>query len=176
MITHGVDMKRIIIPALIVVSLFLSGCASNFISYQDRSIQKIYPVEGIPKDTIFNEAKIWLAESFKNSVKGTALDDRNTGILICNGAMPLPCGTDFRCLGTNGDKLIYTMKIETRDARFRIIYSNLARRYGPSNPAIAGIETDQMIIEDTSLITSKLIDIGYDLQKTIMQSKKQGSW
>ena len=169
-------MRNKQIKVLIAASILLSACASRFTSYQGKEIQKIYPTEGVAKDTIFNKTKIWLAENFKNSVAGTALSDPNTGTLICKGAMPLPCGTDFRCAGVRGDDLIYTMKIEARDGRFRITYSNLARRYGPGTPANTGTETDQMIIEDTSLIASKLIDIGNGLQNYIVSAKKQESW
>ena len=109
--------------------LLLTNCAGyQKIPPQEARLQRIYQLQGMTKDVIFDRTLAWMAETFVSSKNVIELKDKENGKIIGKGATfftrdPLkivrnPCR--------------YTMIIDIKDNKIRITYKNLSSMVGPN--------------------------------------------
>lgn len=116
---------------LIVAALV--GCASaQPIAPDEASFEITVDAAGVPRDKIHDGAKIWIAANFKSSRAVIDLDDKPAGILIGNGRIAYPC-SGIECLAKGAWKIGFKMRLDARDGRFRLQFSNLTLIVPPPN-------------------------------------------
>ncbi len=127
--------------ALIFIALLVSGCATGVhpVAQEDLSFNNVYQAPGVPQDEIIPAANIWVAENFRSAQDVVQHVDETT--LIVKGNLPYPC-KGFECVGRGNLRIGFTMRVDARDERFRVEFSqielpiNQQREYDRLRPVI----------------------------------------
>ena len=111
--------------ATIGAILALNGCTSvQPIIESDRTFERVVNAPGYKKEQIYNSTKIWIAENFKSAKAVIELDSKEEGILIGNGIIKYPCD-GMECLAKSDWKVPFTMRVDIKDQKFKISFSNI---------------------------------------------------
>ncbi len=114
-------MKKYIF--LLVGLLFLFNCAGyQRIPPEEAQLQKIYELQGMTKDVIFDKTIAWMAETFVSSKNVIELKDKENGKIIGKGVM--------RKTQMVGHSCTFTMIIDIKHSRIRITLKNLRAMLG----------------------------------------------
>jgi hypothetical protein len=127
--------------SLVLFCLTLFGCAGMHpVAETDRSFERIVEVTGYSKDQIYSFSKIWVAENFKSAKAVIEYDNKEEGVIIGNGVIPYPCSGGLSCMGTADWKVPFTMRIDIKDQKFRLTFSNIRLVWpdAPGRPAYDG--------------------------------------
>ena len=117
---------------LVMSFLFLSSCAGlQQVTNEDRTFERVFEAPGYSKEQIFNGTKIWIAENFKSSKAVLEYENKETGTIIGNGIIPYPC-KGLECIGKAEWKVPFTMRVDIKDEKFRLTFSNLHLSWPPS--------------------------------------------
>lgn len=121
---------------LLLTPIIFFGCADlNQVTEEDfnKPFEFVFEVPGKTKDEIFSASKAWIAQTFVSGKAVTEDADKEAGRIIGNGRIPYPC--DHGCYGKSDQSFGFSMRIDIKNEKFRIIYSN-ALIYRP--PTTAG--------------------------------------
>ncbi len=124
------SVRRLLVMAGACLSLpVLSGCAAVKVDVVsvDQPLSGVYEVAA-PKAKIFSVSKQWLAENFRSAKAVIEYESAEEGTVIGNASIPYACvdmsawtcSTQARVL-----KIAFTMRMDAKDNRFRLQYSNL---------------------------------------------------
>jgi hypothetical protein len=122
-----------------VVTLFtLAGCVSvEPLSEDQKTFSVVKDVPGATKDQIHTGAKIWIAENFRSAKAVIEYDNKEDGTLIGNGSVKYPC-SGVECVAKHDWYIPFTMKIEGKDGKMRMSFSNIRVAWPPSSSGPAG--------------------------------------
>ena len=85
-------------------------------------IDNITKAEGLSKNTLYSNAKVWLASFFNSATDVIKLDDKENGIIIAKGLF------NFSTTGLLGlpqdNNCFFTLKIYCKEERFRVIWTD----------------------------------------------------
>jgi len=120
-------VKKII--AATVISLGLVGCMTPMTSTQQAmpEISQVIEVPNKTKDQIFEDSKIWIAQSFKSANNVIQYSDKSTGSIIGKGNIPYPCDGFIDCGAFGNDKVNFTIKIDTKENKARVTINDVTR-------------------------------------------------
>ncbi|EHU1491220.1 DUF4468 domain-containing protein [Acinetobacter baumannii] len=120
-------MKKIIVAT--VISLGLVGCMTPMTSTQQAmpEISQVIEVPNKTKDQIFEDSKIWIAQSFKSANNVIQYSDKSTGSIIGKGNIPYPCDGFIDCGAFGNDKVNFTIKIDTKENKARVTINDVTR-------------------------------------------------
>lgn len=111
--------------AVLLVSLSLFGCASMEAVQEDQlTFSQVYEVPGYSKGQLFDGVKVWISENFRSGKSVIDHVDKEAGLIIGNGAMNYPC-SGLDCVGYEGHLIYYTMRVDVKDEKFRLTFTNL---------------------------------------------------
>jgi hypothetical protein len=162
--------------ALLVVLLFIGGCASAAVMREraEHTFEKIFDAPGYSKDQIFERSKIWIAENFKSAKAVVEYENKEAGTIIGNGVIPYPC-SGFECIGTGGWKAHFTMRVDIKDQRFRLTFSNLRLSWPP---APGRTSYDGPIGSENSLgkVRDALLPFGDQMLASFGKATKKDNW
>ncbi len=165
--------------AIFGITLILSGCASmQPVSEADRSFERVVDASSYSKDQIYTATKIWIAENFKSAKSVIELDSKDDGIIIGNGIIQYPC-SGMDCLSKSNWKVPFTMRVDMKDQKFKISFSNIKLSWpssyssGISSPAYNGPVNSQ---GDMDAIKPALLKFGDDILASINSSKNNSDW
>lgn len=148
-------MKKIIVYFIILASVFLQSCASTYggkVTPDQLTFQKVYEINDIKSDEIFDRTLEWMAKSFSDFREVIELKDRERGKIIGNGIVK------FKDV-VNISDCKYMVNIDIKDGRFRIAYSN----YIWLGTALGNIPLDKKYhVEQVNLSFSKISDNLYN--------------
>ena len=162
------------------IILVITGCAGiQEAPKSELTIQKVYEIPGNPQDKIYNESKIWIAENFKSAKAVIEHDDPKSGTLIGNGIIKYPCqGLD--CVAKNDWKVYFTMRLDTKDDKFRLTFTNLMLSWPPSYNTTFGYQKGAEVAVwqqgDVDAIKPELLAIGNSMASAINKSSQKSSW
>ena len=175
-------MKQLIVSVIAFFAVAI-GAASAATPAQLAEVQKpieqVFEAPGHTKDEIYNAAKIWIAESFRSAKAVIEYDNKDEGTIIGNGLIPYPCKGAFDCLGKPDWKVRFTVRIDTKDDKFRLTFSNMnltwpaAYRSGIATPAHDGPIYSK---KDRDKIGAALLAFGPQLTASIGQAKTNDDW
>ncbi len=156
--------------------IFLTGCATTPpIPEENKTFNKIVEAKGKTKDEIYISAKSWLAETFKSSKAVIEVDSKEDGLIIGNGIIPYPC-TGLECMGREGWKVPFTMKIEIKENKFKMTFSNILL----STPGQAGVyppSTNPIYRQgDLDKIKPELLKLTEQLSIAITKKEESKDW
>lgn len=159
--------------AAIVVLFALSGCA-GMQPAKETGIENIIDVPGLSKDHIYNGTKIWIADTFRSTKAVIESDDKDAGLLIGKGIISYPCN-GIECLGTGDYKISFTMRIDIKDQKFRITYSNINFIMPPSVQIPSGLERG-VVQSEFDATRPALLALTDKLRTTIEKEKTTTNW
>tara|TARA_B110000003_G_scaffold264999_1_gene290362 strand:+ start:1927 stop:2895 length:969 start_codon:yes stop_codon:yes gene_type:complete len=86
-------------------------------------IDKITKSEGVSKKELYSNAKVWVASYFNSATDVIKLDDKENGIIIAKGLFSFTYTGIFGII--NSSNCYFTLKIQCKEERFRIIWTDL---------------------------------------------------
>lgn len=168
---------------LLAVSLLLSSItalASDAFNAPSQSFEKVFETPGHTRDQIFTSSKIWVAENFKSAKAVIEYESKEEGTLIGNGLIPFPCKGAFDCLGKGQWKVRFTMRVDMKDDKFRLTFSNIGLVWpaavynGVVSPANDGGPVHSQ--KDRDKIQAALLMFGPQLQAAMTTTSGKDDW
>ncbi|MDZ8118492.1 DUF4468 domain-containing protein [Pontiella agarivorans] len=141
-------MKKIYITLTVIASLLFSGCETTSISPADTDradLQYVVTLTDHSSEDIYTGLKLWVAENLKSAKAVIDYEDKEKGIIICNGIVPniiLKSGLSSIALQAE-----FKMKIEVKEGKARFTFSD----YG-----IVGRHSSTLYESEVSQIDTKL--------------------
>ena len=173
-------MKRILM--LGVLGFGLVGCMT-MPTPTDKKMEDVIEVIDVPnktKDQIFEDSKIWIAQSFKSANNVIQYADKETGSIIGKGNIQYPCDGFIDCGAFGNDKVNFTIKIDSKDNKARVGISDITRTslthvQGGFNINM-GQEAPINIIEHQQKISIKLKDVVGQYKTAITSNDLNKDW
>lgn len=172
-------MKKFILAAPLLFIFTLIGCASTYpVKQEDRTFENIVEVNGFTKDQIYVASKVWLAQTFASAKAVTEMDSQEAGILIGNGNTTYPC-EGIQCIATVDWRVKFTMRIDMKDDKFKIAFSNINLAWPSSYANGVNMPSHDAPVStqgDMDRIKPKLLALGDELKTAILQNKTNSNW
>lgn len=172
-------MKKVLLS--LVVGLGLVGCMTPMTPTQQNmpEITQVIEVPNKTKDKIFEESKIWIAQSFKSANNVVQYADKGTGSIIGKGNIKYPCDGFIDCGAFGNDNVNFTIKIDTKDNKARVIISDVTRTsltYVKGGVNNIGAEVPIVIVEHQQKIAAKLNGVIEQYKAAITSNKVSENW
>jgi len=177
-------MKRILVHTAFALGLFsmeLALAASPAkLAELNQPIEQVFEAPGYEKSQIYDAAKVWIAENFRSAKAVMEYDNKEEGTLIGNGLIAYPCKGAFDCLAKPDWKVRFTMRVDTKDGRFRLTFSNVglvwpaAVHNGVVSRANDGSPLNSQ--KDRDKISAALLDFGPQIQAALGKEKADDNW
>ncbi len=164
----------------ILVFQLLSGCAGmEPVGDADQTLSVVHEIPGVTKDRIFESSKIWIAENFRSAKKVIEYENKTDGVLIGNGSIKMPC-SGLECLAKSDWTASFTMRVDMKDDKIRLTYTNLGLSWPPkysfTTGSQPGYDGPVNTMGDLTAIKTSLLDLGNKLAQSIRDGKKPQSW
>lgn len=119
-------MRKIILLFALLISLVASA--------QDKPLTyaEVIQVEGKNQAEIFGGLREWVATSYVNGKAVTQMEDQATGTIILKALFPFKKGGVYKAYE---GKVDYTLKLQSKDGRFRVEMSGITHENKPGNAA-----------------------------------------
>jgi len=165
---------------LIMIVVFLTGCAGlQPIADADRTFERIVEAPGYSKEQIFNGTKIWIAENFKSAKAVLEYENKDAGTIIGNGIISYPC-SGLDCIAKADWKVPFTMRVDIKDQKFRLTFSNLHLSWPPSYNrtfgAQAGHDGPISTQSDLDAVKPELLKFGDQILASLGKEKSKKDW
>ena len=166
---------------IILIGLFLLvGCAGmQQITEADRTFERIVQVPGHKKDNIYDFTKIWIAENFRSAKAVIEYENKDAGTIIGNGAIKYPC-KGMECVAKNDWKVLFTMRVDTKDEKFRLTFSNLKLTWPPSYNSTFGAQRGHegpvSTKADLDTIKPVLLKFGDEIRSHMEKGATKNNW
>ncbi len=162
------------------ITLFLAGCAGlQPVTDADRTFQRVVQAQGYSEEQIFNGTKIWIAENFNSAKAVLEYENKNAGTIIGNGIIPYPC-SGLGCIAKADWKVPFTMRVDIKDQKFRLTFSNIRLSWPPSYSSTLGAQPghDGPVQNqgDIDTIKPKLLKFGDQLLASFNKDRKKSDW
>lgn len=175
-------MKKLLLIGFLGVGAVLSGCVA-LPTPTDKKMEDITEVIEVPaksKEQIFEDSKIWIAQSFKSANNVIQYVDRDTGSIVGKGSIQYPCDGFIDCGAFGNDRVNFTIKIDTKNNKARVVISDVTRTnltyvQGGYN-ANMGKEAPINIVEHQQKISIKLKGVIDQYKKAIIVSNLSENW
>ena len=170
-------MRKLII---FFFTLLLFGCASAYlVPDAERVFERVVEAPGYSQEQIFNGTKIWIAENFRSAKAVLEYENKDTGIIIGNGSISYPC-SGFECFGREDWKIPFTMRVDIKDQKFRLTFSNLRLTWPPSYNRVFGAQSglDRPLATRGEFNAARpaLLKFGDQLLASLSKDKKKDKW
>ncbi|MFL9585078.1 DUF4468 domain-containing protein [Stenotrophomonas sp. AB1(2024)] len=175
-------MKHLIV-SIIAFFAVATGAANAATPAQLAEVQKpveqVFEVPGYNKAQIYDAAKVWIAENFRSAKAVMEYENKDEGTLIGNGLIAYPCKGAFECMGKPDWKVRFTLRIDTKDDKFRLTFSNInltwpaAYGSGIATPAHDGPIHSK---KDREKISAALLLFGPGIQAALGKAKADDNW
>lgn len=168
------------IGALLFALFLLPGVctAAKDLTDEQRKTETVYEAPGHTSDQIFSAARMWMAENFKSSKAVIEYENRNEGTLIGNGSISYPC-EGYECLLKADWKVPFTMRLETKDGKFRVTFTNIHLAWPARYSSGIAISADDFPVrrqKDLDRIRPKLLNIGEAIQAAVISKQTSTDW
>jgi hypothetical protein len=171
-------MKKITI-LLILLFLFIGCAGMQQITETERTFERIVSVSGHKSSEIYDSTKIWIAENFKSAKSVIEYDNKDAGTIIGNGAINYPC-KGLECVAKSDWKVLFTMRVDTKDDKFRLTFSNLKLTWPPSYNSTFGAQSGHegpvSTKADLDAIKPALLKFGDEIRAHIERGATRSNW
>lgn len=122
--TLHATMKKFILLFALLVSLVATA--------QDKPLtySEVIQIEGKNQAEIFGGLREWVATSYVNGKAVTQMEDPTTGTIILKALFPFMKGGVYKAYE---GKVDYTLKLQSKDGRFRVEMSGITHENNPGN-------------------------------------------
>ncbi|MFK3846638.1 DUF4468 domain-containing protein [Stenotrophomonas sp. NPDC078853] len=143
------------------------------------TFQKVFDATGMSKEAIYGAGRQWIAENFRSSKAVIEYEDVAEGVIIGQANMPYPCASAMECLGKPDWTVRFTMRMEAREGRFRLTFTNV-RLHWPAkvNAGVAQPEFEGAVRRERDLekIRPKLEAFGAGIQSKLANRAASNEW
>ena len=176
LITNGLHYEKDFISGFL--GLGLVGCATTPQQPSEPvKFEKVYQIEGLNQAQVYDGARQWFATAFRSANAVIQYEDKTTGSIIGKGNMQYRCSGFADCMTvTAGDRVDFTVRVDTKDGKMRVSYDNLSH-YKPAQ-VISGVrynETNRPITENypsAKIIVDELNKSSDEMAEKSKHSKK----
>ncbi|MBG32959.1 DUF4468 domain-containing protein [Alcanivorax jadensis] len=173
-------MKIKAILSLTLITGLLVGCASmQPVADEDRTFDRVVEAPGHSKDDIYTATKVWIAENFKSAKSVIELDSKEDGIIIGNGVIPYPC-SGMDCMAKSDWSVPFTMRVDIKDSKFKIGFSNIKLSWPPSYNSVTGASSGHegpvSTQGDMDKIKPILLGFGDEILSSVNSHKSNSDW
>ncbi|MDQ1207285.1 hypothetical protein QE380_000208 [Acinetobacter baylyi] len=165
----------------LALSFGLVGCMTPMTPTQQNmpEITQVIEVPNKAKDQIFEESKIWIAKSFKSANNVIQYADKETGSIVGKGNIKYPCDGFIDCGAFGNDNVNFTIKIDTKDNKARVVISDITRTnltYVKGGVNNIGTEVPIVIVEHQKKIATKLNEVVEQYKTAITTKTSNQNW
>ncbi|BFM60404.1 DUF4468 domain-containing protein [Acinetobacter baumannii] len=176
---NGEIMQKFL--AVGVFSLGLAGCMTPITPTQQAmpEISQVIEVPNKSKDQIFEDSKIWIAQSFKSANNVIQYADKSTGSIIGKGNIQYPCDGFIDCGAFGNDRVNFTIKIDTKDSKARVTINDVTRTnltYVQGGVNNLGKEVPITILQHQQKIAVNLNNVIDQYKSAITSTKANENW
>lgn len=168
-------MKKLVFGSILAFGLVANAQAKDEKQVETLSqVQQVVEIPNISKDKIYSNSKQWVAINFKSANDVIQMDDKESGVLIGKGNFKYPCKS---CWLESKDLIKFTIKIEVKDNKSRITFSDI-QRHIPADINLGLPSYDVPVIYKGGRINGlqpvkeKFDDLIKDYQNTVIQTAK----
>lgn len=159
--------------------IFFNCAGPQLVPEGERNFGRIVDAPGYSKEQIFNNTKIWIAENFRSAKAVLEYENKDDGVIIGNSNIPYPC-SGFDCLGRGDWRIPFTMRVDIKDQKFRLTFSNLRLTWPPSYSRSFGTQpgVDRPLVteKEYKLVKPILLKIGDRLLASFNKEKGSDKW
>jgi hypothetical protein len=171
------SFNKVFVVAMVISML---GCAGmQPITEADRTFERIVHAPGHKKDTIYDSTRIWIAENFRSAKSVIEYEDKEIGTIVCKGAMKYP-GNGIEHLLKSDWNVLFTMRVDVKDERFRLTFDKLKLTWPPSYNSTYGIQSGYegpvKTKADLDAIKPALLNIGNRICSHIGKGHIRNDW
>lgn len=173
-------MRTIHALAVSILLLGASGLAEakrpTPVADGERTVVQVFDAAGHTRDEIFSASKMWIAENFRSAKAVVEYEDRGEGTIVGNGVIAYPCTGGFACrIRADAWSVGFTMKVESKDDRFRLTFTNVVLKlpssaYGPAHDEPVEWK------EDMDNIRAKLLEFGPQIVAQLSEAQTSSDW
>lgn len=171
--------KTLFISVIIFLTQTCLATTSEF-NAPTQSFEKVFDVSSYTRDQIFIASKIWIAQNFKSAKAVIEYESKEEGTIIGNGLITYPCKGTFDCLGKADWKVSFTMRIDIKDGKFRLTFSNVGLVWPAAvyNGAISAANNGGQVYiqKDRTKIQDALLLFGPLIQESMSTANKDDNW
>lgn len=120
-------MKKLRVLLFLIILL----CAESAHSQQLLTFSKVIEVENMDKQSIYLSLRNWISTYYRDSKEVIQMDDRESGIIVGKAIFIFPVKR-VAYLAYEGN-IWYTIKLLTKDGRFKVEVSNFIHENDPGN-------------------------------------------
>lgn len=174
-----VAWKRLAAAAVAATTLFSATATAATLTEEQRTIVQVFEAPGADKLTIYTAGRQWIAENFRSAKAVIEYESKDEGTIIGNGVMNYPCASAWECLGKPDWKVPFTMRLEAKDERFRLTFTNIHLFWPPGvNAGIRQPGHDSPVTspKDMAKIKPKLLEFGEDIKTSLSSRKADDNW
>lgn len=110
-------MKKIGPILMVVSAILLSGCAAPGANTPVLEVQDVHEVPGYSKEELYDQSKLWVAETFVDAKQVIEMADPDKGLLMANGSF------DLVFLGIQKPTR-FSLRLDVKDEKIRTTYKN----------------------------------------------------
>lgn len=177
-------MKRSTVIGLVAAAAALLACVQASakrpepLTEADRTVVQVFEAPGYTKDQVYSAARMWIAQNFKSAKAVIEYENKDEGVIIGNGNMAYPC-SGMKCMLTSDWRVPFTMKVETKEGRLRLTFTNIHLAWPPryssgiSSPAHDGPVQNR---KDLDAIRPRLLELGDQIVASMGQVKASEDW
>lgn len=177
-------MKKLFAGILAFVGIIGWGAAAAATPAQlaelNKPVEQVFDAPGYDKAQIYGTTKIWIAENFRSAKAVMEYENAEEGTLIGNGLIPYPCKGMFECIGKADWKVRFTMRVDTKDEKFRLTFSNIvlvwpaAVHNGVVSRANDGSQLNSK--KDREKISAALLEFGPRIRAALGKAQTSDDW
>lgn len=173
-------MSIVVRLGMLAVAGFLPMVAAAAdLTDEQRTLAQVFDAPGHDKAAIYTAGRQWIAENFKSAKAVIEYESKDDGTIIGNGNINYPCASAWECLGKPDWTVPFTMRLEAKDERFRLTFSNI-RLHWPAkiNAGIRQPEFDGPVrsAKDMDKIRPKLLMFGDQINASLVNQKAGDNW
>ena len=109
----------------------------------------------LAKPALYDRTVLWVAESFKSARAVIEFKDKEMGVIVGNGASAIDAGLSFFPVK---EPIKFKMKIDIRDNRYRMTFSNVITGEGRGEMAIEDVHPDSGYAQKVRALFANLAD------------------
>lgn len=164
-----------------ILSIILLLCSSlSFAAKEPLSeVVEIVELPNFTQKQIFDSAKIWMAQSFKSSNSVIQYEDITTGTIVGKGNMQYPCKGTWNCLAHENYLVFFTVKIDTKDNKARILFNDLKLKIPATvtgTTVIKSMDVDIHVEKDKEIIKNGLIEVIKQFKDSVQKNQVDNNW
>jgi hypothetical protein len=171
-------VKNIVIAS--ILSFGLVGCAiSPPVQSEPAKFEKIYEIQGLAKDQIYDGVRQWFAIAYKSADAVIQYEDKSAGTIIGKGNMAFPCTGALNCMANQNVLLTFTTRVDSKDGKMRVTYDDLMKKSNPSYSNGIRLNGYEIPIAknsyDAEMVQSKLNLLSDEMASKIQKQQKVNS-